>query len=451
MPDGARPDVWLPDSSTLDASMPDGAVADGSQPDAGPDAQTPLCGNGHKEAGEDCDASDLGGATCASVAGSGGELGCRSDCTFDVSGCWSCGNGVKEPTEYCDGPDLDGMSCLSFGFTAGDLSCGSDCSFDLSLCRRCANGVLEPGELCDGAQLGTEDCLSQGFDGGALACDSSCQFDTSGCTTCGDGLAEQAEECDLADLRGASCVSLGYHSGALGCTSACLYDLVPCAECGDSLVEGDEECDDGPNNSDLLADTCRTNCTLPRCGDGVCDTPELGGLCPADCTTVLLWEDFEGSWPGLWTAGDANDHWATGKDFWGRVTNRYHSATRSLWCAENGEDALGGYDNNMDAWANRTVDLAPYAGQTITLSLWIWVHVDDTDDYYRTRYSANGGSWATLETVTGDTGGWVQKTHDLSAHGGAATFVLGLYFHSDGLNSTQEGAYVDDILITALR
>src|SRR6185436_16742974 len=34
-----------------------------------------------------------------------------------------------------------------------------------------------------------------------------------------------------------------------------------------------EECDDGAANSDTTADACRTNCTLPRCGDGVPDTP----------------------------------------------------------------------------------------------------------------------------------------------------------------------------------
>ncbi len=43
------------------------------------------------------------------------------------------------------------------------------------------------------------------------------------------------------------------------------------SECGDATAEGIEKCDDGPANSDEEPDACRTDCTLPRCGDGVVD------------------------------------------------------------------------------------------------------------------------------------------------------------------------------------
>jgi hypothetical protein len=43
--------------------------------------------------------------------------------------------------------------------------------------------------------------------------------------------------------------------------------------CGNGAVEPGEECDDGPLNDDFTPDACRTTCTLPRCGDGVPDTP----------------------------------------------------------------------------------------------------------------------------------------------------------------------------------
>ena len=45
--------------------------------------------------------------------------------------------------------------------------------------------------------------------------------------------------------------------------------------CGDLVVEGDEACDDGLNNSDTLADACRTTCVAAACGDGVIDTDEV--------------------------------------------------------------------------------------------------------------------------------------------------------------------------------
>lgn len=58
--------------------------------------------------------------------------------------------------------------------------------------------------------------------------------------------------------------------------------------CGDGVMGGDEECDEGEDNSDTLADACRTDCTLARCGDGVsdsaetCDGDDLGGSACAD-------------------------------------------------------------------------------------------------------------------------------------------------------------------------
>ena len=54
------------------------------------------------------------------------------------------------------------------------------------------------------------------------------------------------------------------------------------AACGDGFLRTDlavndpnyEECDDGAGNSDDAADACRTDCSAPRCGDGVKDTNE---------------------------------------------------------------------------------------------------------------------------------------------------------------------------------
>ncbi|HWV36919.1 MAG TPA: hypothetical protein VN033_00405 [Vulgatibacter sp.] len=66
------------------------------------------------------------------------------------------------------------------------------------------------------------------------------------------------------------------------------------AVCGDGVVDEGEACDDGAANSDLLADACRTDCTLARCGDGVVDTQETcdpgdepdPGVCSASCQYV---------------------------------------------------------------------------------------------------------------------------------------------------------------------
>jgi len=57
----------------------------------------PLCGNGLKEAGEQCDQTDLGGANCASRGCSGGAPICGVSCTLDYSGCTGCPVATNTP------------------------------------------------------------------------------------------------------------------------------------------------------------------------------------------------------------------------------------------------------------------------------------------------------------------------------------------------------------------
>ncbi len=52
-----------------------------------------ICGNNIKEAGEQCDNADLGGASCSSQGFSGGTLSCRASCDFDTSACSSPSGG----------------------------------------------------------------------------------------------------------------------------------------------------------------------------------------------------------------------------------------------------------------------------------------------------------------------------------------------------------------------
>ena len=52
-----------------------------------------VCGNNIKEEGEQCDGTDLAGATCRSLGFSGGTLSCSASCDFNTSGCTSGGGG----------------------------------------------------------------------------------------------------------------------------------------------------------------------------------------------------------------------------------------------------------------------------------------------------------------------------------------------------------------------
>lgn len=289
--------------------------------------QQAVCGNGVAEEGEECDASELAGQTCAGLNLGGGTLACAGDCSFDVSGCdvvADCGNDAAEYPEQCDGADLSSTSCVDLGFDSGDLACTVACTFDTSACElvtACDGVELEPGEECDGAHLDGATCESLGLGAGALACDGACHFDTSDCevqTECGDGQIEGLEVCDSSDLDGENCASQGQYPGQLGCAGDCLsLDLSGCGgACGDGVLNGPETCD----APDFSGETCQSlgyysgtlvcgvgcssvdssGCT-GRCGDGVingsevCDGLDVGSatcpggapaICASDCSGV---------------------------------------------------------------------------------------------------------------------------------------------------------------------
>ncbi len=112
-------------------------------------------------------------------------------------------------------------------------------------------------------------------------------------TVCGDNnTASAVETCD----DGNNALDDACPSGPTG---SCLT-----ATCGDGFVwttaGGNEECDDAAANSDTLADACRTDCTNPRCGDGVEDTGEMcddgntsdSDDCPTNCQPSACGDGF---------------------------------------------------------------------------------------------------------------------------------------------------------------
>jgi hypothetical protein len=302
-----------------------------------------TCGDAKKEGTEQCDGADLDGATCASITGDPGATGtvaCFANCTLDGSKCQlgqggggaggasACGNGAKDAAEQCDGVDLDGQTCAIFltnPEATGELTCFTNCTLDGSKCQlgqggtggTCGNKTLDVGEVCDGGDLDGATCASVLKDTkatGALACFTNCTFDLSGCKpgtagsggaagapptpACGDGIKNNNELCDKDDFGVVTCASaLGVPGagGLLACNANCTLDASGCtipsggeALCGNGSKEGSEQCDKAdlgsatcatalgnPNATGALA--CFANCLLDASGCKIPPPPDVCG------------------------------------------------------------------------------------------------------------------------------------------------------------------------------
>lgn len=272
-----------------------------------------YCGDGilQESEGENCDGSDLGGQDCLSLNRGQGTLRCTERCRFDVSGCENsavCGDGViLAPFEQCDGSNLDGATCESLGYYGGILSCGNDCQYDLSACRgfgRCGDGILQPVyETCEGSNLGGTTCESLGYYGGQLTCRNDCTFELAGCEffgKCGDGVIQhEHESCEGANVEENTCQSLGYYKGGiLSCNTDCTFNTEGCRQCGDGILQPEEgETCDG---SDFGTATCETLGFYPgqlSCSSACSIIPDAcGGFCGDGIVQSAFGEDCE---PGV--------------------------------------------------------------------------------------------------------------------------------------------------------
>ena len=126
------------------------------------------------------------------------------------------------------------------------------------------------------------------------ACDP-CDANNSANPRCDDSFTgnDWCEECSASPgadftvdfVRGQSWVFYEKVDGVPGGTWDCPVAGGP--TCGDGSILAPEVCDQGGSNSNTTPDACRTDCTCPRCGDGVADTSGTSGpaTCPATTET----------------------------------------------------------------------------------------------------------------------------------------------------------------------
>jgi cysteine-rich repeat protein len=239
--------------------------------------ELPSCGDSVQDDGEICD----DGNTVS-------EDGCRADCLAIET----CGDGVQQGGlgEACDNglldnsdstPDACRVDCQlpSCGDAVTDPSnseeCddansvdGDDCS---NLCQVCGNGNVSGDEECDDGVTNNSDVTPD-------ACRTSCRL-----AGCGDGVMDASEQCDDENLSDNDICTNLCQINVCGDGSQCTDAFL----CNSGPTGGLEECDNGDSNSDVLANACREDCSLPVCGDNVADDGEIcdgtdRGTCPSN-------------------------------------------------------------------------------------------------------------------------------------------------------------------------
>lgn len=300
------------------------------------EAVVPVCGNGVKQPGEDCDDGNQSNtdaclntckpATCGDGFVRPGHEGCddgnRDDADLCANTCspQRCGDGVTQGNrgENCDDANQNnGDACTNACKTNvcgdghvktgvefcddGNVTNGDGCS---STCRTetihvCGNGVKTGTEQCDDGNLANGD-----------GCSSTCFTQEIPPAGCGNGVLNPGEVCD----NGAANVhSIGV-TNSDRCTTMCRWERPNV--CGNGVKEGVETCDDG-NSVDT--DACRNNCQLKTtCGNGVkeageqCDdgNTNANDACTASCANAkcldgIVWTNVEACDDGNNINGDA--------------------------------------------------------------------------------------------------------------------------------------------------
>ncbi|HEX7319543.1 MAG TPA: Omp28-related outer membrane protein [bacterium] len=126
-----------------------------------------------------------------------------------------------------------------------------------------------------------------------------------------------------------------------------------------------------------------------------------------------------------------------GIDFWHRSTYRYHSSAYSWY---SGREATHLYGNRGDA----ALTSIPFVvTPDSSLKYWRYYNLELNWDYSYVEIDNNSGNWQTLLVLNGSQTSWAQQTLSMANYYGQ-TVRLRFRFMSDA-SDTLEGLYIDDV------
>ena len=115
------------------------------------------------------------------------------------------------------------------------------------------------------------------------------------------------------------------------------------------------------------------------------------------------------------------------------------------------------YDNYMDAYMQKQINLDGYSSATLRYKYWLDVE-DNNYDWLKVQTSSDGSNWVDnkkysdgYDSKDGDAKArkWYSDSIDLTSYADSTVYIRFL-FHSDSSVHNREGAYLDDIKVDAV-
>ncbi len=353
----------------------------------------PYCGDGVVQAslGENCDQGQYQDAQ---------HPGCSADCKTQDSSCSctpgqacvcqtpKCGDGIIQVGEQCD----QGKSTYPGCSATCQIQPGYQCPFAGAPCVPvCGDGILiTPAEQCD-----------PGITAEASACNADCTVkpgyacNATSChkTVCGDGVVEGTEGCDPLPSNndlGDGCTPLCTAEPTCPPGTASTPGGACTTKCGDGLVLGTEQCDDG---NAVSGDGCSSTCQIEA--GFTCTQPPLGNT----MVVPMVVRDFNAG--GDFEKGSS---FATGLNYANQglvqaylgITGTKPGLKPVLVSTTGTYDGTAGQASGIaspQSYAQFYDDSAPAAGNTRnlpTLASTLTLFLNDAGTAYVNRFGVNG-------------------------------------------------------------